>query len=501
MRLTSRKRLFAAVATLLTAGLLSACNGETRVADGGIRGTGSSVGPVSGFGSVFVNGVKFDTDGIPFRKVISNDGLDDEDDLQKGMILRVEGKWQKDGTGQAESMEYDDSLRGTVSGLTVNVVEKRLEFSIHNQPVFADAQTVLKGKQFADFAEGDFVRVSAWRQADGRYRASYIGFNPQSYGGDRVEVEGAVVRGTLTDSHFRMKELHIDFSRATFSDGLSANNLNEQGAYFEVEGKMDAGVLKASRIQRDDFRRYQKRGEDMELAGPVSSDYDEHTQSFELNGLTIKVADEKVLDDITTADLKAGVLVQVEGKFISPTEILASDIEAREGDVEVEGNIDGLCNGDRNCFTTGGVQIYVTSRTIIADDEDLESEEPLTIDDLYFPTYPPNPKFVSVEVSGLEKRDQFGQAYVEALKIERELSDTENDEYEVEGKLEAINGDDIKILGVWIGTTPDVFEEGATVATLNSKLLAGKKVILEVEYEKISSDTPPYKANSVEEDD
>ena len=59
-------------------GAISACGGAgggLDVADGGIRGTGSSVGPVSGFGSVFVNGVEFSTDDIPNREVESNDGI------------------------------------------------------------------------------------------------------------------------------------------------------------------------------------------------------------------------------------------------------------------------------------------------------------------------------------------------------------------------------------------------------------------------------------------
>ena len=69
-------------------------------------------GPFRGLVVKFVNGVEFFTDKILNRKVTSNDGLDNEGDLQKGMILRIEGKWQKNGTGQAKSMEYDDSLRG-----------------------------------------------------------------------------------------------------------------------------------------------------------------------------------------------------------------------------------------------------------------------------------------------------------------------------------------------------------------------------------------------------
>src|SRR5690554_7381767 len=91
-----RKRLSLAIAPVAF-GIFSACGGGggggIGIADGGIRGTGSSVGPVSGFGSVFVNGVKFETDG----EVISNDGIEREDQLEEGMILRIDGDWRDDG--------------------------------------------------------------------------------------------------------------------------------------------------------------------------------------------------------------------------------------------------------------------------------------------------------------------------------------------------------------------------------------------------------------------
>src|SRR5690554_759337 len=147
MKFISRKRLLPALATVLVLGLFSACGSEFQVADGSIRGTGSSVGPVSGFGSVFVNGVKFNTDTIQGR-VHGNDGISGkhaEHELNEGMILRIEGEWHPDGTGNANSMEYDDTLRGHVSNLVRGAAGKPVTFEIYGQQVVADRQTVLKG--------------------------------------------------------------------------------------------------------------------------------------------------------------------------------------------------------------------------------------------------------------------------------------------------------------------------------------------------------------------
>ena len=41
---------------------LAACGGgASQVSDGGISGTGISVGPITGFGSIISNGIEFDT--------------------------------------------------------------------------------------------------------------------------------------------------------------------------------------------------------------------------------------------------------------------------------------------------------------------------------------------------------------------------------------------------------------------------------------------------------
>jgi hypothetical protein len=485
------------IAGALALGAFAGCDsaGNGVVADGGIRGTGSSVGPVSGFGSVFVNGVEFYTDSILNREVISNDGIEKETDLQKGMILRIDGEWRRDRTGDARLMEYDDTLRGTISNLSANAVDKTLIFTIHNQPVFVDMQTVLQGRLFTSFANGDFVRISAWRQADGRYRASYIGYNPQHYGNDKIEVEGPIDIGSLTDTQFTMNGLIINFGDAEFADGLSVGKL-KQGAHFEVEGELIGGALHASRIQKDDFRRYLRRSGGIELAGPVSSGYNSGTASFGLNGLTILITNNTDWDELNLTDLKSGLLVQVEGEFISESVVDAREIEIREGNAKVEGNIDGQCDTSQNCFTVGGVRIQVTSRTIITDDDDDENR--LTIADLYSPTFPPASKFVTVEVSGLEKKDEFGKVYIEALQIERELSGDIEDKYEVEGRLDGIKGSDIKILGIWIRTSDGVFNNTSLIE-LNTRHSSGEEIILEVEYEKAPSGIP-YRAVSIEED-
>lgn len=491
MNLIACKRLLAVMATVLTLGLFSACGGDYQVADGGIRGTGSSVGPVSGFGSVFVNGVEFFTDGIRGREVQSNDGVATESDLNEGMILRIEGEWHPDGTGDADSMGYDDTLRGKVSNLQMGVSGESISFEIYGQKVFAGRQTVFKNRTLATLAEGDYVRISAWRQSDGHYRASYIGFNPASYGENRVELEGPVDVGSVEASQFTMNGVVIRFGDRSFVEGLSAEDL-KPGVYFEIEGSEDSesNTLIAKRIQLDDFRRYRPAGEDIEIAGPVSSSYNEVDQTFGLNGLVIQITQETELDDLALKDLKEGLLVQVEGEFVSGRLVRATEIEIRDGNAEIAGTIDAV-DLSIDSFLVGGVRVSVTPRTIITDDD---TDETLLLSDLI-----PGAESIQVEVSGLQKEGRDGKVYLEALQVERELEDSPEDAYELVGMLakDGLSYSSITVLGVSIGAKDDAFDD-VSRSQLETLLKGNEKVVIEVEYKRKANSVDQYEALSIE---
>src|SRR5690554_7743727 len=48
---------------------------------------------------------RFTTDG----RVSSDDGLEREDQLDKGMVLKVRGSWDGRGEGRADNISYDDT--------------------------------------------------------------------------------------------------------------------------------------------------------------------------------------------------------------------------------------------------------------------------------------------------------------------------------------------------------------------------------------------------------
>lgn len=487
-----RKRLSLAIAPVAF-GIFSACGGGggggIGIADGGIRGTGSSVGPVSGFGSVFVNGVKFETDG----EVISNDGIEREDQLEEGMILRIDGDWRDDGSGDADTVEYDDTFRGPVSDvqqiLDADGAVDAVTFTIYGQPLVVDKQTVTKRTTLATLTNGDFVRVSSWRQPDRVYRASFLGLFDGTE--NDVEIEGLIDADSLDTrlQQFSINGQLVSYDSALFTDDLGESDLAE-GLLVEVEGSISGSDFIAENVNKGEVRRYRRgTGDDIEFAGPVNSAYSASARTFEINGLIVQVDNDTEFDDgLTESDLVPGLLIQVEGTFRSDDTVLAEEIEAREGNASVEGVVDvNALDPANETFRVGGVLVKVTPLTIISDDD---SDQRLKLADL-------NGSY-ELEVDGIERTSASGVVFLEAFRIERDDDDSEAGEeleFELTGELTEVSGTVFSILGIEIETSGAEFDDTSRDA-LEDALNAGQRPLLEIEYS--GSASSDYIAEEIE---
>ncbi|MGB1951812.1 MAG: DUF5666 domain-containing protein [Marinobacter sp.] len=487
----------------LSAALLAACGGGgggggIGVADGGIRGTGSSVGPVSGFGSVFVNGIRFETDG----NVASDDGITTESQLDKGMILRIDGEWRSDGSGTAERVEYDDTFRGEIGDLVAvadpddSTIRESVTITLYGQTIVADKQTVFRRVSLQTLAAGDVVRVSGWRLPNGDYRASYIGAVDAA--ARDVEIEGSVDgdSGAVEANQFRINGFLVEFDEqnTTFEDGLTPSDLQTPGFRVEAEGEIvtvnDEPAIRATSLERDETRRYERRdGDDIEFAGPVATAYRATDRTFTINGLTVVVPNDDVFDDgLTASDLQPGLLIQVEGDFLADGRVEAEEIDIRDANAEVEGPVDtASIDPQAQSFRVGGVLVRVTPLTIISDDED---DRRIGFDDL-------NGAF-ELEVEGIERSDQAGTVFLEAVKIEREPID--DAEFELTGRLTAIDSATITVLGVRIAADNSAFEDGNR-ALVRDLFSDGERPLLEVEYIESPVGSNNYVADEVELED
>lgn len=228
--------------------LMAACGG------GGDSGTGSSSneavyqGTIGGFGSVIVNGVRFDDSsaGITLDDNVSHVGA-----LKLGMRTEIKGSVSDDGTaGSARSVSVDTSVRGAVA--SIDLVNNR--FQIRGISVQTDDKTVYEGAaNLAALKTGDWVEVHG-----------SVDFTNRVVQATRVEVKAPedigrmVLFGKATavaTTRFTLGDLTVDYSQARLI-GFDAGVIPE-GAMVRVRSNtapvgnvLQATVVKAVKAPR-----------------------------------------------------------------------------------------------------------------------------------------------------------------------------------------------------------------------------------------------------------
>lgn len=233
---------------------LTACNGSgggDLLAGGGIGGTGISIGTISGFGSIVVNDVDFDT--IQAEVVANGESIGTgnsvvESALAVGMVVRVEGKIYDDGSGIAERIVYDDDVRGPVTSIEA-LDSVAIKLVVLGQIVIVDKRTRLKNTDFDSIAEGHVLQISGWPDVGGVIRATYVAkiIDPPDPGQEEVTIKGIVSEANDPQRLFRINQLVVDLSE------IQGAAVPAVGQLVIVNGFIDdRGVLTASEITVED---------------------------------------------------------------------------------------------------------------------------------------------------------------------------------------------------------------------------------------------------------
>src|SRR5882724_9545279 len=132
---------------------LASCGGGTSETGGsGVTSTGT----ITGFGSVFVNGVEFNTSGAT---IVRDGNPATESNLRVGMVVMVNGS-RSGSSGNATRIEVDDALKGFVEGKP-----DANHWSVMGQTVLVDDRTRFENN--AQPGVGDFAEVHGLVVADG----------------------------------------------------------------------------------------------------------------------------------------------------------------------------------------------------------------------------------------------------------------------------------------------------------------------------------------------
>jgi Domain of unknown function (DUF5666) len=309
---------------------ISACGGGGggTTADGGIGGTGISVGTIAGFGSVFVNGVEFSTTGAVITK---NGNSSDENELRIGMVVAVHGTFDANGTtGAASRIDFNDDLEGPIQSLDLTAQS----LVVMGQTVKVNTGTQFEGEGvtgFSNLQEGNVIEVSGLPQADGTILATYIELKSASYNsGDEIEVKGTIYQLDTSAKTFKIGALIVDYSSVS-PENLPSGGLSD-GLFIEVKSStgLVGGVLIASQVKLEDSGIHSSAGTEVKLEGFVTRFVS--AGEFDVNGQPVSATDETVFEHGTQAGLALNVRLEVEGTLNDKGVLIAQQISLENED-------------------------------------------------------------------------------------------------------------------------------------------------------------------------
>jgi hypothetical protein len=439
-----------------TGGTTGGTDGGT---DLGISGSGAPIalGTIDAFGSIFVNGVEFDTTNA---EIIVDGQVSTEDDLNVGMVVTVQGSINEDRvTGSADVVIFDNELKGPIENIVVDASGEFATITVLGIDVIVErVATVFENTTFDTLAVGDLVEISGFPEGVADLRATFLEKKADFVEGEsEIEIKGTVAN--VTDSTFELKGYTVSYTDADLSEVTDSTITNDM--FVEVRGTLSGTEIIATKVETED--RIEDKFEDddeFKVQGTIRNYVSD--AEFEVNGVTVDATNAVFKpSSLTLAD---GLTVEIEGTW-SNSILVATEIEGRRGEIEVEGPV-GALSADDNTITislvNGDIMLTVDNRTMYDDDTDAVAR--MGFADLAIGDF--------LEIEAYDDGTQLL-----ATRVDRDDLDDEK----LQGPVESFNAElNITVLGVTYSTEGAEFSgrngEDVDAATFYADLLIGDYV-------------------------
>ncbi len=437
-------KLQAAGVTGLVLGLVVACGGGGGANLAGIDRLGVSTGTITGFGSVFVNGVEYSTTGTAFD---IDDAPGSQSDLQVGQQVTVQWSSVDEGvTRRAVEVFYDDSVEGPITAGSIDPLTQ--SFVVLGQTVLVDADTSFASPliDLDSLADGNVVEVSGLLQQNVLVDGVLVNVVVRATRIERKVPGGEIeIRGTVSNPTVNTFVINGQVVLTTINTIIDApSGVINNGDFVEVKGTVvnGAGQLVATRVELEDGEdRIGEDGDEAEVEGYVT--LFTSASSFSVSGVPVQSS-----VAATGGTVALGAKVRVEGEFNASGAIVASEVQVRTGadgpdeDTRIAARVDTVTPNAGNPkvgqFVVLGVTILVDANTRLEDQSDDEVRD-FSLADL-------QAGVDYVEVRGIPQ----GPNTVLATLLERQ--DAEETQGLLRGSLGARNDPDFTILGVLVET-------------------------------------------------
>jgi hypothetical protein len=263
-------------------------------------------GSITGFGSVIINGVRYDTSNATFA-VDGQPAM--ESDLAIGDVVIVRGTVNDDGiTGDADSVIFDDIVQGPLASIDVTTDS----FVVLGQAVTVTVETSFDSSIQPTSLDGlsidDVVEVSGFVDSNGDITATRI---ERKSPGSEFEVTGIVSSLDGGAGKFNINALIVDFSAAML-ENFPAGGIND-GDLVEAKADnvSDSGDLVATRVtfRGNDFAVVQD--DRAEIEGFVTRFVS--VSDFDVSGFPVTTDNQTEFVDGNASDLGLNTKVEIEG--------------------------------------------------------------------------------------------------------------------------------------------------------------------------------------------
>ena len=284
--------------------------------EGGIEGTGIvagaenqliAYGPITQFGSIYVNGTKYEIDDAELEFV--NDTGRAE--LSIGMMVQVQADWQQQTNGvfNAQKVTFDHQIEGPI-----NTIVRHGDVTLLNilgTTVVIAGDTAIDRSIPYQFDIGSVVTVSGISNEKNQLLATYIALRSDMYHeGQQVELENIVDEISVRDQIIRLNGMDVDVSQARWKKGsLETIEITTRveivGQYDVVTNRIIANQV---RVKKNDLSL--SKGNKLNV-DTIVTHYDSISQ-FRVNGYTANASESEFLRG-KPEGLRNGVRVRAAG--------------------------------------------------------------------------------------------------------------------------------------------------------------------------------------------
>jgi hypothetical protein len=346
-----------------------------------------AAGPITGFGSVFVSGTEFETNGA----VITVDGQTNagEGQLKKGMIVLLNGTVSEDyGTGQtvqrtAKTILYEDTIEGPVQ----SVAPDGLSLVVLGQTVLINQSTIIDPTVPTpnSLKQHDLVEVSGFVSGPGTVVATLI---DRKIGAADYQVKGFITQHDERNKSLTIGSLTVDYGGADIDQMPNPSGNVWNGLLVDIHGAQvsqggqgpNGAQLIATRVKPDSLGA--ENVPEAEIEGIVTLLIS--PSEFYIGNVHVQTTARTEFEDGSSTEIVPGTTVEVEGPIVNGI-LVAEKVEFKDS-VILESNVATLniSGNDSGTLTlTGfpGVTVVVSSKTKVEGENSLRRFSDINVSD------------------------------------------------------------------------------------------------------------------------